>query len=248
MNPFLFVTDLDNTLVGDRPSLTELNQRLEEHRQTHGTKLVYATGRSLDLYQELATQEQLLVPDALIAAVGTEIYFNGETAPNLDWANSLQSGWHRETIFNLGGELADLVLQPLSEQREFKISYFLAEAAATEILPRLESMLETEGIKAKLIYSSGKDLDIIPRQSDKGLAVKFVQKAWQIAPTQTVVCGDSGNDIPLFSVGQERGIIVGNAQPELRLWAQVNPVSSRYQAKTDCAAGILEGLMYFGFL
>jgi hypothetical protein len=247
MTPFLFVTDLDNTLVGDAIALEKLNLLLEDRRQIDGTKIVYATGRSWYLYQQLANQVNLLAPDALIAAVGTEIYLDRETSPNLEWSNYLHLNWNRETVVNITAEFADLLPQPQSEQGEFKVSYFLAEPAATEVLPRLESLLKDEGIEAKLIYSSGKDLDIIPRQSDKGLAVKFIQKHWQISPYQTVVCGDSGNDIPLFTIEEERGIIVGNAQPELKLWVQINPISYRYQAQANYAAGILEGLTYFGF-
>ena len=43
MNPFLFVTDLDNTLVGDDAALVELNQKLAAHRQQHNSKIVYST-------------------------------------------------------------------------------------------------------------------------------------------------------------------------------------------------------------
>ena len=55
MNPFLFVTDLDNTLVGDDLALSELNQHLDRHRQQYNSKIVYATGRSLYLYRLLAS-------------------------------------------------------------------------------------------------------------------------------------------------------------------------------------------------
>jgi len=44
VKPFLFVTDLDNTLVGDDQALAELNRQLSQHRTEHGTKIVYATG------------------------------------------------------------------------------------------------------------------------------------------------------------------------------------------------------------
>jgi len=47
--PFLLITDLDNTLVGDPAILGTLNEHLEQHRQTHGTRIVYATGRSRPL-------------------------------------------------------------------------------------------------------------------------------------------------------------------------------------------------------
>lgn len=248
MTPFLFVTDLDNTLVGDRVALEQLNQLLEERRQSLGTKIVYATGRSLHLYQELVEEADLLVPDALIASVGTEIYLNGEMTPDSSWSDSLQVGWNRETVAKIGSQFADLVLQKSSEQGDFKVSYFLSEAAAVEVLPRLESQLKDEGMEAKLIYSSGQDLDIIPTRSDKGLAVKLVQNYCQMTADRTVVCGDSGNDIPLFSIGEERGIIVGNARSELKLWCELNPAIHRYQAKANYAKGILEGLIYFNFI
>lgn len=248
MAKFLFVTDLDNTLVGD-DRLEELNQQLSQHRQEHGTKIVYATGRSLILYRELLTEKNLLVPDALIAAVGTEIYYNeSDSNPDPAWAEKLSSGWNRDVVVATGTNFADLIPQPASEQRPFKVSYFLTEQAAEEVMPRLESLLKERGIDAQLIYSGGKDLDILPSKSNKGLAVQFLCQHWGIDATKTVVCGDSGNDISLFSVGEPRGIIVGNAQPELRQWLEANAADYRYLAKAACAGGILEGLYHFGFL
>lgn len=248
MTPFLFVTDLDNTLVGDDQALVELNQRLSQHRQEYGTKIVYATGRSLTLYRELQIQKQLLQPDALVAAVGTEIYLNGSDNPAPAWIEKLAPGWNRDLIVATTAHFADLVPQPESEQRPFKVSFFLTSSIAPEVLPQLESLLEKQGLDVKLIYSTGQDLDILPRQSDKGLAVQFLRQQWGIAPEQTVVCGDSGNDIALFAVGDMRGIIVGNASSELLEWHNANTVDYHYLAQDDCASGILEGLKHFGFL
>ncbi|HEY9871794.1 MAG TPA: sucrose-phosphate phosphatase [Candidatus Obscuribacterales bacterium] len=248
MTPFLLVTDLDNTLVGDDNALQELNQRLDQHRQEHGTKIVYATGRSLALYQQLTTEQQMLQPDALIAAVGTEIYLNIDGTPDEEWAEKLSQRWERDLVVATAAHFADLVPQPDTEQRPFKVSYYLSEEAAVEVIPRLESLLKERGVDAKLIYSGSQDLDILPRNGDKGLAVQFLRQRWGIDATQTVVCGDSGNDIALFSVGEVRGIIVGNARSELRLWYDLNPAEYRYLAKAACAGGILEGLNYFGFL
>jgi hypothetical protein len=248
MKQFLFVTDLDNTLVGDDAALKELNNRLDRHRQEQASKIVYATGRSPTLYRQLYEEKQLLSPDALIASVGTEIYLNGNETPDPQWREQLAQKWDRDLVTSIAAHFADLLLQPETEQRPFKVSYYLSEEVAVDVLPQLEFLLKERQLDAKLIYSGGKDLDILPRFSDKGLAVKFLQQRWDLEPTQTVVCGDSGNDISLFSVGEERGIIVGNAQPELRLWHDINPASSRYLAQANYAQGILEGLMYFGFL
>lgn len=248
VTPFLFVTDLDNTLVGDDQALAELNRQLKTHRQEHGTKIVYATGRSPILYRQLKAEKHLLEPDALIAAVGTEIYLNGSDTPDPAWSERLDQRWDREAVIAATAHFADLVAQPDSEQRPFKASFFLTQAAAVEVLPRLESLLQEQGLDTKLIYSAGQDLDILPRHSDKGLAMQFLRQQWGIEPEQTVVCGDSGNDIALFAIGSERGIIVGNAQPELLEWHNANLVTQHYLANASCAGGILEGLNHFGFL
>lgn len=249
MKPFLFVTDLDYTLVGDKQALEKLNQELENHRKIYGSKIVYATGRSLTLYLELATQESLLEPDALITAVGTEIYFdsNYET-PDSEWSKKLSVGWNRDLIVEIAAKFEDLVPQQDSEQRPFKVSYLIEEEAAKQVLPQLKNLLENENIQFKLIYSGSKDLDILPIDADKGLAVKFLQNRWQYDSQQTVVCGDSGNDIALFSVGEERGIIVGNARSELREWYEANKTEYRYFATSFYADGILEGLRFLNFI
>ncbi|WP_250123054.1 sucrose-phosphate phosphatase [Chroococcidiopsis sp. CCMEE 29] len=247
MKPFLFVTDLDNTLVGDDQALTKLNRQLSQHRQEYGTKIVYATGRSLTLYRQLQADKDLLQPDATIAAVGTEIYLNGSDTPDPAWSEKLSHKWNRDRIVATTAHFADLVPQPDSEQRPFKVSFFLTEAIAAEVMPQLQSLLEKQGLDIKLIYSTGQDLDILPRHSDKGLAMQFLRQQWEIDPAQTVVCGDSGNDIALFA-GAERGIIVGNASYELLQWHNDNPADHHYLAEAACAGGILEGLNYFGFL
>jgi hypothetical protein len=246
---FLFVTDLDNTLVGDDNALKALNQQLSQHRQEYGTKIVYATGRSRQIYHDLKIAKHLLDPDALIAAVGTEIYDDdGHDTPDPGWSEKLSQGWDRDLIVATAAHYADLVTQPETEQRPFKVSYYLTEEAAVEVLPRLESQLAERSLDVKLIYSGSKDLDILPRHADKGLAVQFLQQKWGIDSTKTVVCGDSGNDIALFSVGEARGVIVGNARPELRQWYDQNPADYRYLAQAYCAGGILEGLYHFQFL
>ncbi|MBV8887773.1 MAG: sucrose-phosphate phosphatase [Chroococcidiopsidaceae cyanobacterium CP_BM_RX_35] len=248
MAKFLFVTDLDNTLVGNDQALAELNRLLSQYRQEHGIKIIYATGRSPILYRQLKAEKQLLEPDALIAAVGTEIYLSGNNTPDPSWAERLSQKWNRDLVVAASAHFADLTPQPDSEQRPFKVSFFLTQAAAAEVLPQLESLLQKQGLETKLIYSTGQDLDILPRHSDKGVAMQFLQQRLEFDPEQTVVCGDSGNDIALFSMGEERGIIVGNAQPELLQWHKAHPASYHYLAQAACASGILEGLNHFGFL
>lgn len=245
---FLLVTDLDNTLVGDDTALANLNHHLSRHRQEHGSLLVYSTGRSLSLYQQLKDEKQLLEPDAVVAAVGTEIYRQGSNQPDSDWSEKLAQGWDRDLVMATTAHFSDLVPQPETEQRPFKISFFLTQEAAVEVLPQLEELLQERELDVKLVYSSGKDLDILPRWGDKGQAMVFLRQGFGIDPDRTVACGDSGNDQALFATGEERGILVGNARAELLEWHYANPSANHYLARAGFAGGILEGLHHFDFL
>lgn len=248
MAPFLFVTDLDNTLVGNDAALTELNRRLAQHRQEHGTRIVYATGRSLSLYQQLKIEKELLEPDALVLSVGTVIYHQGSEVPDPGWSSKLSQNWDREQVTTVAASFTELTPQPASEQGTFKVSYYLAQAAAPTVLPQLEEQLKAQGLDIRLVYSSGQDLDVLPRHGNKGTATAFLRDNFGMLPARTVVCGDSGNDIALFEAGDGYGIIVGNAQPELLDWHQTNPSEYRYLASAHCAGGILEGLQALRFL
>ena len=248
MKPFLFVTDIDNTLVGDDNALKILSQQLAQHRQQYGTKIVYATGRSLNSYKIIATDKSLLIPDALLTSVGTEIYFDPETEqPDSQWSKILEQGWDRNKILDIANQFSTLQMQPESEQNPFKISYYLAQSEADTTIAHLDSKLKEAGFELKFIYSSGQDLDILPKNGDKGLAVKFLRDKWHMAVDFTITCGDCGNDIALFG-GSEKGIIVGNAKSELLHWYEANKRESLYLAQAYCANGVLEGLKYFGFL
>ncbi|NER38337.1 MAG: sucrose-phosphate phosphatase [Oscillatoria sp. SIO1A7] len=249
MSQFLFVSDLDNTFVGDDLALARLQELLERHRQEYGTKIVYATGRSPFLYHKLKVKKSLLVPDAAVTSVGTEIYLGDNLdTPDPEWVAILSEGWNRDAIVAAGKEFPELMPQAGSEQRPLKVSYSVAEKEYLPLVTKLESRLASENLEVNFVYSGGKDLDILPRNGNKGLAMQFLAKRWGISPSTTVACGDSGNDITLFAVGEERGIIVGNARSELLQWHRENPSPNLYLAKARCAGGILEGLKYFGFV
>jgi len=79
--------------------------------------------------------------------------------------------------------------------------------------------------------------------------------------TNTVACGDSGNDILMLG-GSSRAVVVGNAQPALARWAEEtrareassgNPRAYErggrlFIATEKEAFGIIQGLKRFGFL
>jgi sucrose-6F-phosphate phosphohydrolase len=107
--------------------------------------------------------------------------------------------------------------------------------------------LRQAGLAAQVVFSSGRDVDILPQFSNKGNATAYLQKRLQVHQETTLVCGDSGNDISLFEA-PARGVIVSNAQPELLDWYRNFGQSHHYLAQRPCAAGILEAIEYFELL
>jgi sucrose-6F-phosphate phosphohydrolase len=238
---FLLVTDLDNTLVGDDEATQILNQFLQSKRSQ--ICLVYATGRSHASTNELIAQKQLLAPDYLIAGVGSEIYQDG--ALDLDLAEDLSQGWEKMAIASLAQQFSQLKSQSPKEQNPWKISYSLEPAPEnSSTVQALQQKLTESGLPAQIIFSSNRDLDILPQTSNKGNAITYLQKRLQIPSEATLVCGDSGNDISMFEQ-DVRGVIVANALSELLEWHRECGTENHYLAGSACAWGIMEGMAYF---
>jgi len=238
---FLLVTDLDNTLVGDDEATQVLNQFLQSKRSQ--ICLVYATGRSHASTSELIAQKQLLAPDYLIAGVGSEIYHDG--ALDLDLAEDLSQGWDKMARSSLAQQFSQLKSQSPKEQNPWKISYSLEPAAEnSSTVQALQQKLTESGLPAQIIFSSNRDVDILPQTSNKGKAITYLQKRLQIPSEATLVCGDSGNDISMFEQ-DVRGVIVANALSELLEWHRECGTENHYLAGSACAWGIMEGMAYF---
>jgi hypothetical protein len=231
------VTDLDNTLVGNAIATQEFNQKILNCGDRVG--LIYATGRSYESAKQLQTTETLLEPQYWITGVGSEIYQNGIL--DSSWSEHLKAQWHRKKIHTLALEFPELLPQPSASQNEFKISFYLHDDNTKELITQLRDRIATAGFAAQLIYSSNEDLDILPIRCDKGLAMRHLMTALKINNANTIVCGDSGNDIGLFKQ-DTFGIIVNNAQIELLNWYKDRGGDMIYYANNDHAAGILEGL------
>ena len=81
----------------------------------------------------------------------------------------------------------------------------------------------------------------------KGKAIRYLIQLLGLRPLMVVVAGDSGNDRSMFDEF-EYGIVVANAQPELKQLGGEVPQAGVYIAKQPFAAGVEEGLRNFGLL
>ena len=242
-------SDIDGTLTGDRAALDRLALRLRRLCSAGQAYLVFSTGRRLDQVLSGVAEEGLPEPDAVLCQVGTEIYVPplAESSEPLEaWRTRLLEDYDRQEAESFLQGINGLEMQPDRFNTELKTSCYLdrcpdPEGAAAEIRRRVEPHAE----RYQVVWSSGRDLDILPAAAGKGKAIRFLVRFMELDAQRVVVAGDTGNDATMFEEFR-RGVVVANAQAELLQLAESLPDDGVYLAQRPHAAGVEEGLEHFG--
>lgn len=234
---WLFVSDVDDTLLGDDAALARLSEAL---KPAPHVILAYNSSRPCaSLRQTLNATPQLPMPDYLIGAMGTEIEQGQSGQPLGDYTRQLQPGWSRQRIAAIMAEM-NFTAHSADYQTPLKASY---DVPGLDAYNQIVDRLAAAALRAKVIFSGGKNLDIIPQTAGKGRVITYLQRRLQIQPERVVVAGDSGNDLEMF-VAPYRGIVVANAAPELKQLRGEHI----YHARLAYAGGVLEGLRFWQVL
>jgi len=230
----ILATDLDGTLVGDPDGLQQLLEFYEE--QVYDVSLIYITGRYFDSALSLIEEENLPVPDILVTDVGSSIYVGNSFDKDWEWQKRIKANWMPEEIHAIAATVPGLTKQPMF--LENRCSYYVADEKPVE---EFRNKLAASGIPHKLIFSGGKDVDIVPVESGKGRALQYLLDKYKVEDAKLLVAGDSGNDLEMLTLGFP-SVIVGNAQPEL-LESDEHP--RIFRAKKGFAGGIHEAWTHF---
>jgi len=237
----IVVCDIDNTLIGDRKGLTELHRVLREA----GSKVAVgiATGRSFALTQEVLREWKIPIPQLLITSVGSSIRYGRNAIEDKGWEKHIHYRWRPEVIREAMADLPGLELQGPEGQSKFKISYDVDPDKVPSV-PEIRRHLRTAQLQARIIYSHGAYLDVLPIRASKGMALRYFCLMWGIPPERCLVAGDSGNDAEMLT-GRTLGVVVGNHDPELEVLRGQPQI---YFAEGHYAWGILEGIQHYDFL
>ncbi len=237
----IFITDIDNTLLGDTKALKKLLKYLAAYKET----LVFgvATGRTLESALNVLAEHNIPVPDILITSVGSEIYYGPNILKDHGWSRHINYRWNPEGIRKIMQDIAGVELQVDENQREFKLSYNFVQGKFDGIR-KIRKLMRRNDLHAKIIHSHGRFLDFLPLRASKGLAIRYICMKWGVDFKRVLVAGDSGNDREMLS-GDTLSIVVGNYSPELKTLPETPTI---YFASDKYAAGIIEGFRYYDFL
>ncbi len=236
----MLISDIDNTLLGDRAALRRFLAMLRATPPNLGFGV--ATGRTLDSAVKILREWNVPVPDVFITAVGSEINYGPELRPDVGWQNFIKHLWRRDAVENALRAVPGLTLQPLENQREFKLSYNV-EPAQLPPISEVRSLLREQNLSVQLIYSRQAYLDVLPVRASKGRAIRYLAYKWGLPLRAFLVAGDSGNDHEML-IGDTLGVVVSNHSPEL---SSLRGNEQIYFARTSYADGIAEGMAHYKF-
>ncbi len=232
----LLISDLDGTLLGDDRALVTFTAWYD--RVKSRLRLVYSSGRFPDSIRDSIEMYGLPEPDAIIGGVGTEIHDWTVGKRLIGWP-PISYQWNPYIVRATCALHDELEEQPQHLVSQYKVSYY-GYHLDLAFLGHLAHELTAASQDAAIVYSSNRDLDILPANTNKGAAAAFLADRWRFERQHVIVAGDSGNDREMFCQGF-RGIVVGNAQPELKSLDDPGV----YQATGHYATGVVEGLRHW---
>ena len=263
----ILATDLDRTLLpnGSWPSDPGAIGRFNELTRTHDVRVVYVTGRNLDLTEKAIREFGIRYPDVLIGDVGTSIrlYQQGGWKPHAGWhqhVRRISPRWDASAIRRAVAGVDGLMEQEREHCGPFKQSYYVDHDRREAILEALDERVKGR-FDEVMVYSfdsqTGKGLlDFLPHSATKQTALEYIADELGAEKQDVVFCGDSGNDVFPLTAGFS-GVLVRNADDQLvadvRQAMDRRPELKVYFAKGGFkglngyyTSGVIEGACHYG--
>lgn len=251
----LLISDLDSTLIEEHnpeaaaAALRFARYWIEAHYFT-GSRLVYSTGRSLEEFQTI--QQPLLEPDLLITCVGSDVY-----ELNAEGSYQLKTEYHQllsSQPWNTSEVSAALDLHfpwLIKPDAQLDFAFKTWRMARVEDLADHEAQLKAflrhpEGLPPFKMHISGQGgqryMDFTPACGGKRAGVDFAKRHFGFADLDTLVAGDSGNDLAMLK-GPERVVIPVNRQTDVDEWFYKKPRGEyKYISELFYADALVEAL------
>lgn len=264
----LLITDLDGTLAQEHdPTAAAASARFAQFwLQRHyfnGSKLVYSSGRSLEEFLQLRRSGiDLLDPDLYIGEVGSDAYVmrsdNGRYEVSEDYRTAFPGvNWDTALVSQVLDSRFPWLTKPHNTGNTRLTTYRVARIEdLTQHLSELREFLErrenwTVGDKEIRCFmhisgsGSHRYLDFTSDHKGKRAGVQYCRRTLGFSADETLVAGDSGNDLTMFK-GPERGVIPANRQEEMDRWLhKKDRGTNKYVSQCSFADAIVEALTRF---
>jgi len=239
----LFVSDLDGTVLplGGGDGARRFADWWRALPPSVRPLICYNSGRLCRDVRATAARAGLPPADYVIGGVGTSLVgADGRRLPGFQ--RRFRDGWDVAAVRAVMARFAGVEPQPARFQGAYKSSWFLRRAEPGRVA-EIGEALAAVSLRVRVIYSSGRDLDILPAEAGKGSALVWLCERLGFSAHEVVVAGDTENDLTMFQVPGVRAIAVANALPGLL--SRLDGCQVHLAGAPD-ADGVIEGLTRFG--
>lgn len=235
------ISDLDGTLIeGSKvDGLKELKQWIVDRKD----QVVFgvASGRNREITEQAFAHYDLPTPDVLICSAGSEIYYTEKFIPDNGWESHIDYQWKRKELQKALEKFPGIRLQEAAAQWRFKLSYYVNDDFSEDDMANLYKFLDDRKLRAKILLTENKYLDLLPFRASKGNAVRYLSYKWKVPLEHFITAGNSGNDKDML-IGKTKGIVVANYSPELE---ELRNNKFIYFTKHPLSKGVLEGINFY---
>lgn len=237
----LIISDLDGTLIeGNKTDgLNELTQWIVDNKDN--VVFGIASGRNREITEQAFSHYNLPSPDILICSAGSEIYYTEKFIPDKGWESHINYKWKRKELEEELSKFPGIRLQEPAAQWPFKLSYYVDDNFSEDDLADLYKFLDDRNLRAKILLTENKFLDLLPFRAGKGNAVRYLSYKWKVPLEHFITAGNSGNDKDMLE-GKTKGIVVANYSPELE---ELRDNKFIYFTKNSLSKGVLEGINFY---
>ena len=235
------VTELDEALLGNDEALQRFIEQLKKNRKK--TAFAIASGRGLKSVLALLKVYAIPMPDVLITAMGTEIYYAPRLSFDIAWKRHIDHRWNTAAIHRLLDPLPGLTLQPRSEQQPYKISYDIDHDTAPSLDGIIRLLHQNDETVNAFLYQD-RLLDILPIRASKGQALRYFCEQWEIPLERVLVAGGTAAEEDMMRGNTLGAVISTQYHDEMTPLADIESI---YFASSSYAAGLLEAIEYYDF-
>lgn len=252
-------TDLDGTLIplSETPEQRAAVEHLGSLVMQHSLRLIFVTGRSLELTLTAIEEFDLPHPASILCDVGSTIVHrlsDGTYEVDSHYEQMLldrMGPWTNQRIrTELCGLVEALTPQDPKQQTRLKCSFDFPIREFANVRESVAKWISDNGCPLALTLSTDPItgdglLDILPADVNKGSAINWWATRKSIAPSTIVFAGDSGNDTAAMTSGI-RAVLVGNADEQLREETRAAMIDEEmlFLASSIGPEGVRDGLIY----
>ena len=235
----ILVTTLDDILTGSREATNEFLERFSNAGSNVG--FCIATGHSYKSALNIIDDLMLPMPDVLIAAGGSAVYYSG-FVHDRSWEHHIEYRWDPLVIREALEELSELMFLDESKQSHHRIRCKLKPGSKLN-KRQISQHLRQHGLRANVAFYIDYFIDILPIRCTKGLAIRNLIWKWGIPAERLLIAGHSGIDEEMLS-GNTLGVVVTPPSAEIEHLRERPRI---YFTERGNAWGLLEGIDHYNF-